>query len=56
MMDRSDERLCNLNARIPRALWRRVKLQATGRGLTLKDFVRAAIEERMSREQKRRAA
>jgi len=52
--DASDEMLVNLNARVPRNLWRRVRLQCTREGRLLRTFITEALEERLKHERRRR--
>jgi hypothetical protein len=52
--DASDEMLVNLNARVPRNLWRRVRLQCTREGRLLRTFITEALEERLKLERRRR--
>jgi hypothetical protein len=49
-----DEILVNLNARVPRNLWRRVRLQCTREGRLLRTFITEALEERLRAEKRRR--
>jgi hypothetical protein len=49
-----DEILVNLNARVPRNLWRRVRLQCTREGRLLRNFITEALEERLRVERRRR--
>jgi hypothetical protein len=49
-----DEILVNLNARVPRNLWRRVRLQCTREGRLLRNFITEALEERLRAERRRR--
>ncbi len=49
----SDEVLVNLNARVPRNLWRRVRLQCTRDGQLLRTFITEALEERLRVERRR---
>lgn len=49
-----DEMLVNLNARVPRNLWRRVRLQCTREGQLLRTFITEALEERLRSERRRR--
>jgi hypothetical protein len=49
-----DEMLVNLNARVPRNLWRRVRLQCTREGRLLRTFITEALEERLKLERRRR--
>jgi len=49
-----DEILVNLNARVPRNLWRRVRLQCTREGRLLRSFITEALEERLRVERRRR--
>ena len=53
-MNDVDEMLVNLNARVPRNLWRRVRLQCTREGQLLRTFITEALEERLRLERKRR--
>jgi predicted HicB family RNase H-like nuclease len=48
-----DEVLVNLNARVPRNLWRRVRLQCTRDGQLLRTFITEALEERLRAERRR---
>ena len=50
-----DDVLVNLNARVPRNLWRRVRLQCTREGRLLRTFITEALEERLRTERRRRA-
>jgi len=52
--DALDEMLVNLNARVPRNLWRRVRLQCTREGRLLRTFITEALEERLKVERRRR--
>jgi len=52
--DAFDEMLVNLNARVPRNLWRRVRLQCTREGRLLRTFITEALEERLKLERRRR--
>ena len=52
--DALDEMLVNLNARVPRNLWRRVRLQCTREGRLLRTFITEALEERLKHERRRR--
>jgi hypothetical protein len=52
--DASDEMLVNLNARVPRNLWRRVRLQCTREGRLLRTFITEALEERLKLARRRR--
>ena len=49
-----DDVLVNLNARVPRKLWRRVRLQCTRDGRLLRTFITEALEERLQLERRRR--
>ena len=49
-----DEILVNLNARVPRNLWRRVRLQCTREGRLLRSFITEALQERLRTEKRRR--
>ena len=51
--DALDEMLVNLNARVPRNLWRRVRLQCTREGRLLRTFITEALEERLKVERRR---
>jgi hypothetical protein len=46
--------LVNLNARVPRNFWRRVRLQCTREGRLLRNFIAEALEERLRAERRRR--
>lgn len=50
----ADDILVNLNARVPRNLWRRVRLQCTREGRLLRTFITEALEERLRVERRRR--
>ena len=50
--DPGDEMLVNLNARVPRNLWRRVRLQCTREGRLLRTFITEALEERLRTEKR----
>ena len=52
--DVEDEVLVNLNARVPRNLWRRVRLQCLRQGRLLRTFITEALEERLRMERRRR--
>ena len=52
--DASDEMLVNLNARVPRNLWRRVRLQCTRESRLLRTFITEAFEEWLKVERRRR--
>jgi hypothetical protein len=52
--DAADEILVNLNARVPRNLWRRVRLQCTREGRLLRTFITEALEERLRTESRKR--
>jgi len=52
--DALDEMLVNLNARVPRNLWRRVRLQCTREGRLLRTFITEALEERLKLARRRR--
>jgi len=54
LMDDVDEMLVNLTARVPRNLWRRVRLQCTREGQLLRTFITEALEERLRAERRRR--
>jgi hypothetical protein len=49
----AEEILVNLNARVPRNLWRRVRLQCTREGQLLRVFITEALEERLRQERRR---
>ena len=51
--DPTDDVLVNLNARVPRNLWRRVRLQCTRDGQLLRTFITEALEERLRAERRR---
>jgi len=51
--DAADEILVNLNARVPRNLWRRVRRQCTREGRLLRNFITEALEERLRTERRR---
>jgi hypothetical protein len=54
--DASEELLVNLNARVPRQLWRRVRLQCLRDGRLLRSFITEALREYLrSRGSARRA-
>ena len=50
-----DDVLVNLNARVPRNLWRRVRVQCTREGRLLRTFITEALEERLRSERRRRS-
>ena len=52
--DSIDDILVNLNARVPRNLWRRVRLECTREGRLLRTFITEALEERLRGERRRR--
>ena len=52
--DALDEMLVSLNARVPRNLWRRVRLQCTREGRLLRTFITEALEERLKLARRRR--
>jgi hypothetical protein len=52
----ADEILVNLNARVPRDLWRRVRLQCTREARLLRTFITEALEERLRSERRRKRA
>jgi predicted HicB family RNase H-like nuclease len=52
-MASSEEILVNLNARVPRDLWRRTKMHATKKGVLLREFITEALVEALRREKKR---
>jgi hypothetical protein len=52
--DAAEEILVNLNARVPRNLWRRVRLQCTREGRLLRNFITEALEERLRSQVRRR--
>lgn len=41
--------LVNLNVRMPRNLWQRVRQEAARRGVPIRDFVREACERHLAR-------
>ncbi len=49
----AEDVLVNLNARVPRNLWRRVRLQCTRDGQLLRTFITEALEERLRHERRR---
>jgi hypothetical protein len=49
------EILVNLNARVPRELWHRIRVHCTREGRMLRDFITEALEERLRRERRRRS-
>jgi hypothetical protein len=51
----SEDTLVNLNARVPKSLWRRVRVTCTQRGQLLRHFITEALRDRL-RETKRRHA
>ncbi len=53
--DTSDARLVNLNARIPRRVWRELKIAVEQGGL-MQDFIREAVEEHLARGRGKRGA
>ena len=54
-VDSLDDLLVNLNARVPRTLWRRVRVQCTRDGRLLRAFITEALEERLRTEHRRRS-
>jgi hypothetical protein len=50
----TEEILVNLNARVPRDVWRRVRLHCLRKGCLLRTFITEALEERLRRERRRR--
>jgi hypothetical protein len=52
-MPAPDEILVNLNARVPRDLWRRTKMHTTKKGVLLRKFITEALVEALRREKKR---
>jgi hypothetical protein len=52
----ADEILVNLNARVPRDLWRRVRLQCTRENRLLRAFITEALEERLRTERRLKRA
>jgi predicted HicB family RNase H-like nuclease len=46
-----DERVVSINARVSKDLWRAVRLRAIEREVTVRDFVSAALREKLDREQ-----
>jgi len=50
----ADEILVNLNARVPRTLWRRVRVQCTREGKLLRAFITEALQERLRLERRKR--
>jgi hypothetical protein len=53
--DLTEDILVNLNARVPRDVWRRVRLHCLRKGCLLRAFITEALEERLRRERRRRA-
>ena len=51
----TDEILVNLNARVPRDVWRRMRLHCLRKGCLLRAFITEALEERLRRERRRQA-
>ena len=47
------EPLVNLNARVPKHLWRRVRLQCLREGRLLRAFVTEALQEHLSAQKRR---
>jgi predicted HicB family RNase H-like nuclease len=50
----ADEVLVNLNARVPRTLWRRVRVQCTREGKLLRTFITEALHDRLRAERRKR--
>ena len=50
----TDNRLVNLNARVPRELWKRVRVVCTRDGRLLRGFITEALAERLRKELHRR--
>jgi hypothetical protein len=53
--DTPEDVLVNLNARVPRNLWRRVRLECTRKGRLLRTFITEALEERLRLAKRRHA-
>lgn len=51
--DDSNEPLVNLNARVPKHLWRRVRLQCLREGRLLRSFITEALQEHLRARQAR---
>ena len=50
----SSEPLVNLNARVPKHLWRRVRLRCLEEGRLLRAFITEALREHLREQKKRR--
>ena len=50
----SSEPLVNLNARVPKHLWRRVRLRCLEEGRLLRAFITEALREHLRAQKKRR--
>ena len=53
--EHANDILVNLNARIPKSLWRRVRLQCTRQGRLLRSFIQEALQERLHSQKRRHA-
>ena len=53
--EHTEDVLVNLNARIPKSLWRRVRLQCTHQGRLLRSFIQEALQERLHSQKRRHA-
>jgi len=51
----TEETLVNLNARVPRDVWRRVRLHCLRQDCLLRAFITEALDERLRRERRRRS-
>lgn len=51
--DVAEEPLVNLNARVPKHLWRRVRLQCLREGRLLRAFVTEALQEHLAAQKRR---
>ncbi len=54
--DAGDEPLVNLNARVPRQLWRRVRLQCLREGRLLRSFITEALRDYLRSRSRTRTA
>jgi len=54
--DAGDEPLVNLNARVPRQLWRRVRLQCLREGRLLRSFITEALRDYLRSRSRTRSA
>lgn len=53
--DTSPEPLVNLNARVPKHLWRRVRLRCLEEGRLLRAFITEALREHLKKARARRS-